>query len=305
MKTARIPGTDLDVSVICLGTMTFGTPVSEAEAIRLTHWAIDHGINFIDTANIYEGYTRVLGNPGGVAEGILGKALQGRRDQVVLATKAGNPVGPGPDDKGLGGRHIRREIDKSLSRMGIDTVDIYYLHRPDPNTPIAETLGVFNELIDAGKARYYGFSNYDAAGIREMLDMCDRNGLRRPVINQPAYSLLNRDAERDVFPLCAKEKIGIVPYQIFQGGLLTGKYRRGVAPPAGSRMVEKPAWVPTPDDATFDQLEQIAAQAAAAGQTMTQYVIAQTLRQTGVTSALVGVKRIDQLEEALSGGLLR
>jgi aryl-alcohol dehydrogenase-like predicted oxidoreductase len=299
MKCVRIPNTDLDVSVICLGTMTYGTPVGEADAIRLTHWAIDHGINFIDTANIYEGYSRFLGSPGGVAEAILGKALKGRRDRVVLATKVGNPVGPGPEDKGLGTGHIRRELDKSLARMQTDHVDLYYLHRPDPETPIAESLGEYNRLIDSGKVNHYGFSNYDAAGIAAILETCDREGLRRPVVCQPAYSLLKREAERDVIPLCVRERIAVVPYQVLQGGLLTGKYRRGTPLPAGSRMVEKAGWLPALDDGMFDAIEAIAALAAGARQSVTEYVLRETLNRPGITSVLVGVKRIDQLEEAL------
>ena len=159
MQYRYLGDSGLEVSAISLGTMTYGTPVAEAEAIELTHWAIDHGINFIDTANMYQGYNRFLGSPGGVAEEIPGKALAGRRDKVVLATKVGNPVGPEPDDKGLGRKHVLREIERSLRRLRTDYVDLYYLHRPDAETPIAESLAVFNGLVEAGKVRHYGFSN--------------------------------------------------------------------------------------------------------------------------------------------------
>ena len=300
MQYRKLGNSGLEVSSICLGTMTYGTPVAEPDAIRLTHWAIDHGVNFIDTANMYEGYNRFVGSPGGAAEEILGKALGGRREKIVLATKVGSAVGPGPDDKGLGRTHIMREIEKSLSRMKTDRVEIYYLHRPDPETPIAESLAVFNELIDAGKVRHYGFSNYDAGGIEEILRVCDAEGFRRPVVNQPPYSLLKRDAEKGVLPVCKRESVAVVPYQILQGGLLTGKYRRGQTPPAGSRMSEKKEWLGDVSDATFDQLESIGRDAEARGLTMTQYAVAWTLQQPGITSVIIGVKREEQLAQAIA-----
>ena len=300
MEHRKLGNSDLEVSTLCLGTMTYGTPVAEPEAVRLTQWAVDHGINFIDTANMYEGYTRFLGSPGGVAEEILGKALADRRDKVVLGTKVGSVVGPGPDDKGLGRTHILREIEKGLTRLKTDYVDIYYSHRPDPDTPIAESLAVFNELIDAGKVRHYGFSNYDAAGIEELLRVCDTEGFRRPVVCQPPYSLLKREVEKDVLPLCRREGIAVVPYQILQGGLLTGKYRRGQAPSPGSRMAEKKEWLGDLSDATFDELEGIERDAKAKGRTMTQHAIAWTLEQPGITSVIIGAKRPEQLAEAIA-----
>ena len=299
MKYRSIPNTTLEVSPICLGTMTFGTPVAEPEAIEITHFAIDNGINFLDTADIYEGYTRVIGSPGGVSEEMLGKALAGRRDKVVLATKVCNAVGPGPDDVGLGRKHIMRGIENSLARLRTDFVDIYYFHRPDPDTPIEESIAAFNELIDAGKVRHYGFSNYDAAGIEAILRACDDAGLRRPVITQPPYSLLKRDIEQDVLPLCHKEQIAVVPYQVLQGGLLTGKYRRGQAAPPGSRLSEKKEWVGDVSGETFDTLEGIERDAEVAGLTMTQYAITWTLKQPGITSAIIGVKRPQQVADAI------
>ncbi|MDP6439275.1 MAG: aldo/keto reductase [Candidatus Brocadiia bacterium] len=300
MRYREIGKSDLKVSPVCLGTMTFGTPVEQAAATKLTHAAIDHGINFIDTANIYEGYTRHIGSPGGVSEELLGKALSGRREKVVLATKGSNAVGPEPEDRGLDRAHIMREIDRSLKRLRTDYVDIYYMHRPDPDTPIAESVAVFNELIDAGKARYWGFSNYSAAETREMLDACDEGGFCRPIVNQPPFSLLKRDIEKDILPLCKREGIAVVPFQILQSGLLTGKYRRGQAPPAGSRMAEKVEWVRDVTDATFDRLESIERCAKARGLTMIEHAITWTLRQPGVASVIIGSKRPAQIEEAIA-----
>jgi len=300
METRRIPNTDLDVSPICLGTMTFGTPVGEADAITLTHWVLDHGINFIDTANMYEGYARYIGSPGGVAEEILGKALAGRRERVVLATKVGNKIGPNDDDEGLGRAHVVREIDRSLKRLRTDYVDLYYMHRPDPNTPLAESIEVFNELIDAGKVRHWAFSNYPADEMERMLRLCDENGWRRPVVCQPPFSLLKPDAERDILPLCKREHIGVVPYQILRGGLLTGKYSRGAPPPEGSRLAEKPAWLPELDDELFAKLEKIEAEAEAADRTMLAHAILETLARDPVVSVIIGAKRIEQVEAALN-----
>ena len=153
MIQRTIPLTDLKISPLCLGTMTFGTPVAEADAIRLTHWAIDHGVNFLDTANMYEGYSRYPGSAGGVAEEILGKALKGKRDKVVLASKVGMKIGPADDDQGLSRAHVLREMDRSLARLGCECLDLYYMHKPDPTTPLGESVRAFNDLIDAGKAR--------------------------------------------------------------------------------------------------------------------------------------------------------
>jgi aryl-alcohol dehydrogenase-like predicted oxidoreductase len=299
MDRRQIPNTTLHVSPLCLGTMTFGTPVGEADAIHLTHWALDHGINFIDTANMYEGYTRTIGSPGGVAEEILGKALRGRRHQVVLATKVGMKIGPTDDDMGLSRKHVLREIDRSLQRLGCDMVDLYYMHKPDPNTPLTESVEAFDDLVSMGKIRHWALSNFSAQQIEEVLRLCDQNGWRRPVALQPPYSLLKREIEADVLPLCARERIAVVPYQVLQGGLLTGKYRRGEAPPAGSRQLEKPEWTYELTDTLHDHLEQLEAEARSRGRSLTQHALLTLLEQPAVVSLIVGVKRIEQLEQLM------
>ncbi len=302
MKRNCIPKTDLDVSVICLGTMTFGTPVGEADAIKLTHWAIDHGVNFIDTANMYEGYARAAGSSGGVAEEILGKATADRRDKVVLATKLGNQVGPAPEDDGTSPAAIRKQLDASLGRLDTDCIDIYYLHKPDVhNTPMVEILSALNAAIEAGKIRYYGVSNYSATQFAELLKVADENSLPRPIIHQPAYSLLNAGIEGDLLPLCEREQIAVAPYRVLQGGLLTGKYRRGQGAPDGSRKAEMESWMSEFTDDMFDQLEQIEADAEAKGRTsLLQHTILETLAKPAVVSLVLGVKRIDQLEALLN-----
>jgi L-glyceraldehyde 3-phosphate reductase len=300
MDRRKIPNTDLEVSSICLGTMTFGTPVGEAEAAKLTHWAIDHGINFIDTANMYEGYTRYIGSPGGVTEQILGVALQDRRDQVVVATKVGMKIGPAEDDQGLSRKHVLREIDRSLSRLQCEYVDLYYMHKPDPDTPLAESVQAFNDLINVGKVRYWAISNFSAEQISDVLSVCDENGWRRPVALQPHYSLLERDIEMDVLPSCQREQIAVAPYRVLEGGLLTGKYRRGQAVPTDSRQVEKPDWTLELTGEMYDRLEQIEAEARAKGRTLMQHALMTLLEQPAVVSLIVGAKRIGQLEDLIA-----
>jgi aryl-alcohol dehydrogenase-like predicted oxidoreductase len=300
MERRAIPNTDLSVSILCLGTMTFGTPVEEKDAIRLTHQAVELGINFIDTANMYEGYKRYIGSAGGVAEEILGKALKGRRAQVVLATKVGMKIGPADDDQGLSRAHILREIDHSLARLGCDCVDLYYMHKPDPSVPMEEAIQTFDDLISTGKIRHWALSNFSVQQIAGILTICDNNGWRRPVGLQPAYSLLRRDIETDTLSLCQKERIAVFPYQVLQGGLLTGKYRRGEAAPAGSRQIEKPEWTLPLSDETFDRLEQLEAEAHRRSRTLLQHALKSLLEQAAVVSLVMGVKRLNQLEALIS-----
>ncbi len=303
MEKRQIPNTDLSVSRICLGTNTFGTPVGEDDAIKLVHAALDLDINFIDTANMYEGYTRYPGSPGGVAEEYLGKALAGRRDKVVLATKVGNKVGPEAEDDGTSPAAIGKQLDLSLKRLATDFVDIYYLHKPDiHNTPLLEIIGALNEAITAGKILHYGVSNYSADQLAALLKTAEENGLPRPVIHQPPHSLLQRDVEKDLLPLCAKEGIAAAPYGVLQGGLLTGKYRRGQQIPPDSRKAQSD-WIGDLDDALFDKLEAIETRANGLGMSMMEYAIKTTLKQPAVVSVVLGVKRIDQLEELVANGL--
>jgi len=300
METRDIPGTDLEVSVLCLGTMTFGTPVEEKEAIEIVHRALDLGVSFIDTANMYEGYARYIGSPGGVAEEILGRALEGRREKAVVATKVGMKIGPNPEDEGLSRAHVLRECDRSLGRLAADWIDIYYMHKPDPNTPLEESIGVFMELAEAGKVRHWGVSNFDIVQVRQVLEVCNEQGWTRPAVHQPPYSLLKRDIEQDLLPLCREEGIGAVPYQVLQGGLLTGKYADPSTPPEGSRGGEKPEWLPMlKDEAVLRELRKLAAQAEKQGLSLFEYALRTTVDMPGITSVILGVKRGEQLEAAV------
>lgn len=300
MELRTIPNTSLQVSTLCLGTMTFGTPVVEADAIRLTHAALERGVNFIDTANMYEGYARFVGSPGGVAEEILAKALVGKRDQVVLATKVGMKIGPADEDQGLGRAHILRELDRSLSRLGTEYVDLYYMHKPDPSVPLTESAQAFEELVKAGKVRHWAVSNHSAAQLEDLLKVCDANGWTRPVAVQPAYSLLNRAIEADLLPLCVREKIAVLPFRVLEGGVLTGKYQRGKEFPADSRQAEKPEWTLALTDENFARLEAVEAEAKAKGRTLMQHALRTLLEQPGVISLVLGLKQGEQLETLVS-----
>ncbi len=299
MQLRTLGSSGLLVSPVCLGTMTFGTPVGEADAIRLTHAAIDLGINFIDTANVYEGYARYLGSPGGVAEEIVGKTLRDRRDRVILATKVAAPVGPGPQDRGLSAVHILRELDRSLKRLQTETIDLYLIHWPDKHVPLEVTLRAIDTAVQQGKIRYFGASNHPAWQLCEMLWLADRNLLPRVVSSQIPFSLLRRELQNDL-PFCQQHGIGVTPYQSLQGGLLTGKYGRGQAPPADARAAEKPEWVCKQDDPLFDRLESIAGLVGEAGVPMAQYSLAWTLAQPAMSSLIVGVKSLEQIQDAIA-----
>ena len=294
-----IPYTELEVSPICLGTMTFGNPVGPEEAIRLVHWALDQGVNFLDTADMYEGYDRAIGSPGGVAEKILGRALRDRREQAIVTTKVGNAIGDAEyRGEGLSRPHILHQIDASLSRLQTDYVDIYELHKADPDTPLEESVAVMAELIAAGKVRHWGFSNFEAEQIQEMLRLCETHGWPRPVVAQPPYSWLKREVEAAYLPVCREYRIAITPYQPLQGGLLTGKYGRGRPLPADSRAVENPNWLQL-EASLYDQLEQFDQEARETGLKPSQYAVRWLLDQPGVTCVVAGVKRIEQLAELL------
>ena len=296
METRKIA--DLEVPILCLGTMTFGTPVGEREGIEIVQRALDLGINFIDTANMYEGYTRYIGSTGGAAEEILGKALRGRRDEAVVATKVGMKIGPDAEDEGLSRAHIRRECERSLQRLGTERIDLYYMHKPDPETPLEESIGAFHELVQSGKVRHWGVSNFDAEQTRQVLAACDREHWPRPVAHQAPYSLLKRDIEADLLPLCRAEGIAVVPYQVLQGGLLTGKYRSAI--PAGSRGAEKPEWLPLlADESISNELEELASRARNDGVDLFEYTLRTTAAIPGMTSIILGVKRPEQLDAAV------
>jgi aryl-alcohol dehydrogenase-like predicted oxidoreductase len=282
--------------------MNFNNPVSETDSITMIHWAIDKGINFIDTADVYEGYDRFLGSPGGKAEAIIGKALARRRSDVLITTKVGNHVADSSyDGKGLGTEHITRQIEASLRRMKTDYVDIYELHFPDPNTPVEETISVIDALIDAGKVRYWGFSNHTAEQINTILTTCRKNSWPLPVISQPLYNWLLRDIEENDIPLCINNNISITPYRPLEKGLLTGKYSQGQEPPASSRAAENPVWLNLSDVSTdtFTLLKQFEEEAKTQSLSPANYAVKWLLDRPGVSSVIIGGKTLEQLNQFL------
>jgi len=228
MKYALLGPTGVKVSRICVGTATFGVAPTERDADRVIHAALDLGINFFDTANVY-GNTPVFDRPGAPpaaerppAERILGRALAGRRNDVVIATKSCVEVGPGVNDRGLSRRHIIQQVENSLRRLGTDYIDLYYAHNPDPDTPLEQTLAVYDDLVRQGKLRYIALSNHPAWQLMHALWIADDRRQQAPVCAQVKYNLIDRAAERELVPACLQFGLSIVPFAPLHGGLLAG-----------------------------------------------------------------------------------
>jgi aryl-alcohol dehydrogenase-like predicted oxidoreductase len=226
MDYRKLGASGLKVSRLCLGTMMFGGPTDEPTARRITDKARDAGINFIDTADAYNA---------GESEAVTGRAIKPQRDWWVLATKLANPTGKGPNGGGLSRKWVIQAADASLKRLGTDYIDIYYLHKEDHDTPLAETVHALADLIRAGKLRYVGVSNYRAWRVAEICNLCDRLGIDRPVVSQPYYNAMNRTPEIEHLPACLHYGLGVVPYSPLARGVLTGKYDPDQPPPGDSR----------------------------------------------------------------------
>jgi aryl-alcohol dehydrogenase-like predicted oxidoreductase len=294
-----VPLGPLSVSLVGLGCNNFGSRLDLESARSVVDAALDVGVTFFDTADIYgdrSGPT-VYGNPGG-SERFLGELLRGRRGQVVLATKFGHDMGDGVLRRGAP-EYVRHAVDASLARLETDYVDLLYYHWPDGVTPIAETVGAMSALVQEGKARSIGVSNFTV----EHLDQADRAAAIAALQNE--YSLLARDAEHDVLPRCRESGIGFVPYYPLAAGLLTGKYRHGEPPPegtrwAGSDLLEEKTWL-TPcvaaTRATFDRIERLEAFAQYRGHTLVELAIAELASQPGVASVIAGATSAEQVRE--------
>ena len=281
----------LKISELCLGTMTFGGSTDEAEAKRMVDLALDAGINFFDTA---DGYGK------GVSEEFLGQALRGKRRQAVVATKFFNPMGPGPNDSGMSRAHIMDAIEDSLRRLQMDYVDIYYIHHTDYETSLEEMLRALDDLVRQGKVRYIACSNYAAWRLSEALWTSDVNKLARFVCYQPTYSLVIRDIEQELVPLCLHKGLGIVPWSPLAGGFLSGKYKPGQRMVGGTRSEDKWAWFPrffAPNaDEILGALLEIAGEL---GKSPAQVALRWVLAQPGVSSVLVGARNVEQLRDNL------
>ncbi len=298
VPTRRLGHSGIEVSQIALGTMMFGTwGNSDADECRtMVHRAIDAGITMFDTADIYDD---------GVSEEILGSALRGRRDRVVLATKCGNPMGDDPGRRGLSRRWITRACDDSLRRLGVDHIDLFQMHRPDPATSLEETLGAFDALVQAGKIRAVGTSTFPADQLGVAQRVAGALGLVAPSSEQPPYSVLARGIEADVLPTCRAHSIGVVVWAPLNGGWLTGKYQHGSAGPdsranrAGEHFDHRDAQARAEKVALVDRL---AAVAADAGLTLVQLALGFVLDDPAVTTALIGPRTLGQLDELLAAG---
>jgi L-glyceraldehyde 3-phosphate reductase len=299
MEYSVLPKSGLKVSRICLGSMTFGNPIGESECCRLVAHALDRGVCFFDTANIYEGYDRTFGSAGGVGEELLGAALQDRRQEAVICTKFGSPVGKEQLDAGLSRKHLDAELTKSLRRLRTDRIDVVLAHRWEAAFPAEELLRTFDDWVRAGKVVAVGVSNWPAWRQAQVGEMALREGLLPISVNSPRYNLLNRAIEVDQVPCALHYGMALLPYQPLQGGVLAGKYRRGMVAPPSSRGAEHPAWLPTLDDALFHKLEVLEKLSANAGFSMAGYSLAWLLSRPAVSSVVVGCRTVAQLDTIL------
>lgn len=294
--------TGLKVSELCLGTMQFGWTADEAGSGQVLTKAFESGINFIDTADVYSRW--VEGNPGGVAESIIGRWLRQTgidRTQVVIATKVRGRMGEGPNAEGLSRVHILHAVEESLRRLQTDYIDLYQVHAPDPLTPIDETLSALDSLVKRGLIRYVGCSNFEAWRLMQALWVADKNGLTPFVSLQPHYNLIHRqEYERELEQVCTTYGLGVIPYSPLAGGFLTGKYLRGEAPPAGSRgSTSTRIQGLMHDDRPWQVLDALSKVGRAQGKSASQVALAWLVARPGVTSPIIGPKNLDQLQDNL------
>ncbi len=294
--------TGLSVSRLCLGTMTFGVQCDEVTSTAILDRAVEGGIDFIDTSDIYPlgGDLSTVGR----TEEILGRWFKGKRDRFVVATKCFGPTGPAPFDSGNSRKHIMSAIDASLRRLGTDYIDLYQVHFDDPTTPLDETLGAFDDLVHQGKVRYVGCSNFVAYRLARAVGRSEVLGLVRFETVQPRYNLLFRQIERELLPLCAEENIGVISYNPLAGGMLTGKHAGATAPTEGGRFTlgnaaniyQERYW----HDRAFETVNALQSVAEDAGTTLTTLAVAWVLANPTVTAPIVGASQPDHLAASLA-----
>jgi aryl-alcohol dehydrogenase-like predicted oxidoreductase len=290
MDNLTLQHTNLNVSRICFGAMTFGGQTDQPAADRMLSLCADTGINFLDTANVYNN---------GASEEMLGRLLEGRRRDFIVASKVRNKMGDGPDQAGLSRAAILRAIDDSLRRLKTDYLDIYYLHLPDYAVPIEESLGAMNEVVKQGKARYVAASNYSGWQTLEMLWIAERKGYPAPYLNQPMYNLIARGIEQEYLPMCKQYGLSNIVYNPLAGGLLTGKHRREAPLPGtrfdNNRMYLDRYW----HQADFDAVEQLRQIAAAAGRSLLSLSLNWLYHHTPSDCIILGASKVEHLEENL------
>jgi len=293
MNYRNLGRSGLQVSPLCLGTMMFGSQTNETTSQAIINTAFEAGINFIDTADAYNQ---------GRSEEIVGRAIKPQREHWILATKLCNPMGSGPNQRGLSRHWVLQAAEHSLRRLGLETIDIYYLHKEDPNTPLEETLLAIADLLRAGKIRYFGVSNYRSWRIARICHLCDQIGIDRPVVSQPYYNALNRMPEVEQLPVCEAYGLGLVPYSPLARGVLTGKYAPDQAPPedtragrADQRMMQT-EWRPE----SLKIAQTIKQHAAARAITPGQFAVNWVLNNRLVTSAIAGPRTEQQWDDYLA-----
>lgn len=294
MEYRTLGRTGVNVSPLCLGALNFGGPTGKDESFRMLDTALDAGINFVDIANIYNG---------GESERVVGEALQhnGKRDQVVLATKFQGQMGEGINERGASRYHIMKACDDSLRRLQTDHIDLYQLHRPNFDIPQDETLRALDDLVRAGKVRYIGCSTFPAWYLMEALATSEKYGLARYICEQPPYNLLDRRIENELVPLCRKHGLGIIPWSPIASGLLAGRYPVNQEVPSGSRLERSPGIMQKRINRSGrlagERMQQIAAER---GMTAAQLALLWCKDQPGITAPITGPRTMEQLQEALA-----
>lgn len=290
MKYRYLGHTGLEVSVLGLGTNAFGKRADQDTSIRIIHHALDRGVNFIDTANIYAGTE---------SERIIGLALEGRRQEAVLATKAGMIMGQGPNGRGSSRYHLMQELENSLRRLRTDYVDLYQIHTFDPHTPLEETLRTLDDMVRSGKVRYIGASNYAAWELMKAIGISDAKGLNRFVSTQVSYSLADRTPERELVPMCLDQGVGIIPYFPLAGGILTGKYSLENRAPDQSRADTDPNFSRFVIDRNIRLGQEVGRLAADLELAPSSLSLAWLMGRPAVSTVIVGATRTSQLEDNL------
>ena len=294
MQYRNMGRTGLKVSEVCLGTMTFGHGTDERASEEIVDLAFDSGVNFFDTANTYGD---------GASEVLLGNALKGRRRDAVVATKVFNPFGPGPNDSGMSRVHIMNAVEDSLRRLQTDYLDLYYIHHVDTQTPLEEMLRALDDLVRQGKVRYTACSNYEAWRLMEALWISDSEGWARFDCYQPQYSLVVRDIEEELIPVCELKGLGVVVWSPLGGGFLSGKYRPGQRSVTGSRSEEGWAY---PEryfaDCADDSLAALLDMAESTGHSPAQVALRWVLEQPSITSVIIGARTVEQARDNIMAG---
>ena len=287
MEYRRLGRSGLRVSAIGLGGNTFGRYADAARTAEIVGRALDLGVNLFDTADVYNS---------GQSEEFIGRAIRGRREQALIATKVSSRVGDGPNDAGASRQHIMDGCEASLRRLGTDYIDLYQIHWFDSDTPQEETLTALDDLVRAGKVRYIGCSNYAAWQVTQALWISDREHLARFVSVQPEYNLLERDVERDLAPCCLEFGLGVIPYYPLAAGVLTGKYKPGEPPPEGTRGHGNAAFEHRLQRETLESVQRLAAWAREREHTVGELALAWLLARPGVSTVIAGTTRPEQVE---------